>query len=211
MEPAPAARPGVRGLLDRLTNIAARLWSRRLANYASNPMRADGFLEFTSRRSAIDYGAYAKIVDGPRQWSGRSGRALATLSEDAEEAVGPLWLFELLRGVTEVCRVGSESVRGRSCEHLRASVDIARVSAARPDPTPLPPGSRFEELGALPVEVWLDAEGLVRRIRFQYALPMGAQSYTLELFDFGTTGSVDWSRLPVFKDPRTGAPVGQAA
>ncbi len=30
----------------------------------------------------------------------------------------------------------------------------------------------------------------------------------IELFDFGTTATVDWSRLPIFKDPRTGALVG---
>ena len=211
MEPAPSPRRGLRGLLDRATGMAFRLAMRRLTNYASNPTRAFGFLEFESRRSAIDYGAYAQLVDGPDEWSGRSGRALATLSGEPVQSTGPLWLFDLLRGVTEASRVGSETVRGRVCTHFRVSVDMARVSAARPDPTPLPPGSTFEALGAVPVDVWLDDEGLVRRIRFEHRLPMGTFTYSLELYDFGTTASFDWSRLPIFTDLRTRAPIAPAA
>ena len=211
MEPRPSPQPGLRGLLNRATSTAFRLVMRRLTAYASNPRQAIGFVDFNSRRSAIDYGAYAQIVDGEREWSGRSGRARATLSEEPARGVDPLWLFDLLRGVSEALQLGNETVRGSRCERLRATVDMARVSAARPGPTPLPPGSTFEELGAVPVEVSVDAEAFVRRIRFEYDLPMGGQTYSLELFDFGTNVSLDWSRLPVFKDYRTGEPIGSAA
>lgn len=211
MKLPPSPQPGLRGLLNRATSMIFRLVVGCLANYASAPGRAIGFLEFESRRSAIDYGAYAELVDGSNQWDGRSGRALATLGSDPVQATGPLWLFDLLRGVADASHVGSDTVRGRVCDHVRASVDVARVSAARPDPTPLPPGTTFEALEALPLEVWLDDEGLVRRIRFEYDLPTGARRTSLELFDFGTAASVDWSRLPIFKDPRTGAAVGAAA
>src|SRR3954447_6835280 len=65
---------------------------------------ADGFLDLGARRSAHDYGGYAVLVDSSVQWSGRSGRDLATLDEEPARAPNPLWLFDLLRGVTEALR-----------------------------------------------------------------------------------------------------------
>ena len=44
---------------------------------------------------------------------------------------------------------------------------------------------------------------------FEYNLPMGAQRNSPEVFDFGTTASVDWSRLPILKDPARALPSAQ--
>ena len=205
-DPPPERRPGLRGVMSRLFDMAVRLWIKLMMRSADQVRRGDGFIDFSARRCGIDYGAYAELTDGSSRWSGRSGRALATLPPEPAWALSPLWLFDLLRGVTEASEVDSELVRGRRCQHLRASVDLARVSDAVPQHTPLPPGSWFEELRALPVDIWLDDEGYVRRIRFQHRAPGGASvAYSLELFDFGTKDTVDWSRLPLLKDPRTGA------
>lgn len=117
----------------------------------------------------------------------------------------PLWLFGLLRGVTEATETGTDQVCGRRCRRLRATTDLARVSGAVPDKTPLPPGAWPEELGALPLDLWLDEEGYVRRIGFQHRFfGPDSHTYSLELFEFGTKDRVDWSRLPLLKDPRTG-------
>ena len=205
-EPPPERRPGLRGVLSRFFDKAFRLWIKLMMKSADQVRRGDGYIEFGGPRGGIDYGAYAELIDSSSGWSGRSGRALATLPPEPASALSPLWLFDLLRGVTEASEVDSEPVRGRRCRHLRANVDLARVSDAVPHHTPLPRLAWFEELRALPVDIWLDDEGYVRRIRFQHRAPGGASvAYTLELFDFGTTDTVDWSRLPLLKDPRTGA------
>ncbi len=200
--PKPPRR-GLGGLAGRVADKGFELWMRYLLRSASEVRRADGFIDLDARRCAIDYGAYAELIEGSNEWSGRSGRSLATLPPEPASALSPLWLFDLLRGVTEAAELGSEPVRGRSCRRLRASVDLARVAREVPGKTPLPPGAFFEELGALPVETWLDEDGYVRRIRFEHRGPGGAsQTYTLELHDFGTEDKLDWSRLPLLKDPR---------
>ena len=212
-DPPPVRRPGLRGVLSRLRDEGFKLWMKQLMKSASQVRRADGLLDFELRRCAIDWGAYAELICGSSEWSGRSGRPIATLPEEPARALSPLWLVDLLRGVTEAFEVGSEPVRGQQCRRLRASFDLARVSAAVPGHTPIPPGFSFEELGALPLDLWLDEEGYVRRIRFENRAPGGAsQTYSLDLFDFGTKGALDWSLLPRLKDPRTGAiyPTSQA-
>ena len=111
-----------------------------------------------------------------------------------------LWLFDLLRGVTEASQVGSDAVRAQPCRRLRASVDVARVANAVPGETPLPPGTSYERLRALPLDVGLDDDGYVRRIRFRSHLGAASQTYELELFDLGTDDAIDFSRLPLLKD-----------
>jgi hypothetical protein len=206
-EPQPAGRPGLPGLWRGMRDKVFKFGMERVLKWDGEVRQAEGFLDLESRRCAIDYGAYAELVHGSNHWSGRSGRALATLPQKPVLALSPLWLFDLLRGVTEAAGLGSESVRGRACQRLRASVDLARVSDQVPSDIPLPPGAFFEELRQLPLELWLDDEGLVRRIRFQHRLFGEAfEKRTLELLDLGTDEAVDWSRLPLLKDPRTGAP-----
>lgn len=171
---------------------------------AGRAMQAEGLVDFGHRRCAIDYFAYAELIDGPRQWSGRSGRSIRTLPEEKARALSPLWLFDLLRGATEASEVARERVRGRSCRRLRARADLARVSAVVPGDMALPPGASFEELQTLPIEVWLDEDDYIRRIRFEYDFGFGAFGggvHTVDFFDFGTKERMDWSRLPVFKTP----------
>lgn len=134
------------------------------------------------------------------------GDAIATIPEEPAHALSPLWLFALLRGVTGAVEVGTDQAPGRRCRRLRATIDLARVSGAVPYNMPLPPGICFEELGALPLDLWLDEEGYVRRIRFKHRLfGRDSQTYSPEPFDFGTRDKGDWSRLPLLKDPRTGS------
>ena len=206
-EPRPARRPGAAGAAGRVFDKGLEFGLRRALRYGDLPRRADGFLDLEARRCAIDWGAYAETIDGSREWSGRSGRSLSTLPDEPARAPNPLWLFDLLRGVTEAREVGSEIVGGRTCRHLRASADMGRVAEETPDLTALPLGFAYEELGAIPVEVWLDDAGLVRRIDFEARLIGAAtQVHSLELSDFGTRQSSDPSRLPLLKDPRTGVP-----
>lgn len=174
-DPHSARRPGLLGFLRHVPFKGFELFTKYLLKLAAQGGPAEGFLDFQARRCAVDYGAFAELIHGSSEWSGRSGRAIATLPEKPVRALSPLWLFDLLRGVTDAAEVDSERVRGRRCRRLRATSDLARVAGATADKTPLPPGAWFEELGALPLDLWLDEEGYVRRIGFQHRL-IGAAS-----------------------------------
>lgn len=207
-ETRPVRWPGLLGLRGLLGYVGAAGW-RLFMKYLVKQARqvttpAAGFVDFQARRCAFDWGAYAELTHGSTQWSGRSGRAIATLPEEPARALRPLWLFDLARGVTEAAEVDTEQLRGQRCRRLRATVDLARVSEAVPDRTPVPGGASFEELRALPLDLWIDEEGYVRRIAFHHRRKVDSQTYTLELFEFGTEDVLDWSRLPLLKDPQTG-------
>jgi len=63
-----------------------------------------------------------------------------------------------------------------------------------------PARTRFEDLLALPVEVWIE-DTQIRRIRFSFE---GIEQHTdtLELWDFGVSlDDLDWTRLPTFRSP----------
>jgi hypothetical protein len=78
----------------------------------------------------------------------------------ALDPLGPLDL--LYRPVGEVALVGEDGVRGVPARHLRATLDLAGAQAA--------PAASFEArlvaagVDALPVDVWLDDAGVVRRL-----------------------------------------------
>jgi hypothetical protein len=90
------------------------------------------------------------------------GDRLGELTEWAED--GPSRVLEQLRAVGEVEELGSEDVRGVETTRYRALVR--------------PPGAPAER--TLPVDVWIDGDGLVRRLR----AADGTETVTVELYDF---------------------------
>lgn len=151
------------------------------------------------RRYMLDYGHYARLHAEGKTWGGRSGRAIATLEpEDHEHPLTPLWLLDLLAGLTEATEVDSEVVRGTPCRHLRVAVDASRASKATPGGVPVPSRPSLEELLALPMEVWID-ESHLRRVHFRSERH---SAETMELWDFGQPiDEQDWLHLPTFQTP----------
>ena len=94
-------------------------------------------------------------------------------------------------------RVGTEDVRGSATTHYRAVVDLNK--AADQSPTARDAiKSTVKLLGSssMPVDVWVDAQGRVRRMKYVVDLSKskvtastasvpGSVTFTLELFDFG--------------------------
>jgi len=135
-----------------------------------------------------------------RDAGGRPTSGPAAGAPDTEEHGKPvaLWLVDLLAGATAAEDAGHEYVRDARTRRLAAIVDMSVASAATPGGLEVPDKRRFEELLALPVEVWIDDRHL-RRIRL--ASDMFAE--TLELWDVGgDLGGFDWSRLPDAKAGR---------
>jgi hypothetical protein len=106
-----------------------------------------------------------------------------------------LWLSALGPGVT---KIGEEEVRGVPTSRYRAAVDLNLLEQQAP------PGKEAEwaayvqtlrdrlGLAFIPVEVWVDDEGLIRRFNHEYGFSAEGTSavVTTELFGFGVPVNV---------------------
>ncbi|HKE98092.1 MAG TPA: hypothetical protein VKG45_04065 [Actinomycetes bacterium] len=121
-------------------------------------------------------------------------RAGGPMSGPAPLTTTPLRALQLLGGITAGAEaVGTEQVRGVSTTHYRGSLNVAaavRIAGARRADL-----KRMADrllVRTLPADVWIDREGLVRRMRYGLATrpPHGSKptllKVNLELYDFGT-------------------------
>jgi len=104
------------------------------------------------------------------------------------DPLGPLDL--LRRPVVDIEATGDDEVRGEPAEHLRASLDLTAGASSG-----LPAGSFESRLVAsgvesLPVDVWLDAAGLVRRLAVTVEAA-GSLTTVFEVYDVGADVDVD--------------------
>jgi hypothetical protein len=110
-----------------------------------------------------------------------------------------------LRGAGQVAEVGHEKVRGEDTTHYHAVVDLERAASASPAGQAKTLRQLAKVMGTRrqPVDVWIDGDGLVRRmtetVDYRKAtfpnvpkdqLPT-SMSVLVEYFDFGTEVSVD--------------------
>jgi hypothetical protein len=108
--------------------------------------------------------------------------------EDAlVDHIDPLWLLQLIAGVVEASEDGDEAVLGEPCKRYRTVASLP-VASARSQRKMQPPSSRGDlDLNRLPIDVWVDAAGRIRR-----AILHRDQSLTLlELSNFGEPGAID--------------------
>jgi hypothetical protein len=199
MPAMPQRRRG--GLLRPLIRVGKavgkRLWTRALGDFDFRRQEAEGVIDLARRRYMLDYGHYARLFADGQEWEGRSGRPLSTLPPDTDALPTPLWLLDLLAGITETRDAGTEEVRSTPCRRIAAKTDLSRASRDTPGGVAVPELGRFEDLLALPIEVWVD-EAHVRRVRLERA----HEVETLELWGFGTPlDGLDWTRLPTFRSP----------
>jgi hypothetical protein len=85
--------------------------------------------------------------------------------------------------------VGSEEVRGMQTTHYKGSVDLTKVAADAPADVK----QLYDQLlrqsteKTVPMDVWIDGDGLVRKIRFTQKLAGGSiMTMDEELYEFGT-------------------------
>jgi hypothetical protein len=122
------------------------------------------------------------------------------LGHDPDSALaGSADAGEVLRSLEaaggDVEDLGEEDVRGVSTTHYRGSIDVDRLeqnlrSEGKADVAKLV-GRAYASQTSIPVEVWIDQDGVVRRIR--EVLPLGGgdsgpgltMDMQIELYDFG--------------------------
>lgn len=120
---------------------------------------------------------------------GATGLGLGTASYD------PSKLLESLRGVTgEPEVVGTEDVRGVETTRYTATLDLAEAVAQAPADQRDLVEAQLQRLGTaeVSVDVWVDADGLARRLQVDMSDALGAAAagdaravLTIELFDYG--------------------------
>jgi len=130
------------------------------------------------------------------QDAGLDPQSLSSGEEDPAQVLGYL----RASGGT-VRRVGTQVLRGTPTTRYRASIDLARAAEQTPGASRPQVKAEIQALLAqggdptIPVEVWIDAHKLVRRMTLSLAeAPAGQHvkvSIAIELFDFGPTPTVN--------------------
>ena len=115
----------------------------------------------------------------------------------------PREMLELLQGASgEIETMGAEELRGVATTHYRATIDpLEMAGAAATGNQEL--GSLAQQLtaqsgiGAVPVDIWLDADGLVRKLTLAFSATQPGTSdasevaVTFELYDYGEQVTID--------------------
>jgi len=161
---------------------------------------------FTSAAIYVGSPLFAGKLPGGAQWMkidlSKFGQALGlNLQQLAGGQSNPAQFLEYLKasGGT-VTPVGHEFVRGVATTHYKGAIDLTNVADV------LPSGNRGQlraalakliaqtGSGTIPVDVWVDAHRLVRRIAMTLAISAGGQQVqtrmTIDLFGFGSTPAV---------------------
>jgi hypothetical protein len=148
---------------------------------------------------------------------GKSWVRMDTTASGADQAFGglsgfedfasqdPRELLELLEKVSgEIETVGAEDVRGTPTTHYRATIDLRDLGKLAPSAGDEDEqfGAMFDQLfeqaglGEMPFDVWLDEEGLVRKVQASFSMaPPGEDgsleaSMGFELYDYGVAVDV---------------------
>lgn len=161
---------------------------------------ATGIVDFSAGRSVHchDGRSGVTLIAADRAWYGAPGTPVARLSARRASAPHPLWMVDVLRGVVDAAEHGLEELDGRPTRRFSAHADLTRAADAVPHRMAIPAGSvDLDELKRLALEIWVDDDGCIRRIRHTSEAPTGAtNTTTLDLTELGIALPSDWSRIP---------------
>ena len=100
----------------------------------------------------------------------------------------PSQSLQLLSGAEDFQEVGTEEVRGAETTHYRGTVDMSKVADNAPEDLRDDIRRIIEQTGdrTVPMDIWIDGDGLVRRLRWTQHLQQGTtMTMSEELYDFG--------------------------
>jgi hypothetical protein len=150
----------------------------------------------TSRGGLVAYAKVpllAQIVAGGKPWAKVDLGSLARtrgvdLSSLTALAASPGQLLPQLRALSsETTVIGPETVDGSAATHSRLTIDVQRLAtlapAAQRDLAAQALAELVRESGVatVPIDVWADASGLLRRVTLTHASPDGDGSVSIDL------------------------------
>lgn len=151
----------------------------------------------------VRFPAVSKSLPAGKTWIRADGQSLKVDGFDVgglerSARTDPRQLLEVLKAAGgEVETVGAESLRGTDTTHYRATIDpnvVAKLGVGtNPSLTPL---TEQAHVSTVPVDVWLDGSGLVRKLTLSLSATeaqsagSGRASMSFELWDYGETVDV---------------------
>jgi hypothetical protein len=154
-----------------------------------SPRERLGRIDFGEQRSLYAHGddewmllAPGLMLEGqPGAWSAPRDDSEVVIDDD------PFWLLALIAGTVEASDEGSQSIRGSRCKRYIARADMGLAASKSVRPLEPMRASADERTDRIPIEVWLDAEGRIRRAR----LHRGRAVMRLEFLSFGEVPAIE--------------------
>ncbi len=156
-----------------------------------------GIIDFEGSRCVYFLGrSKAEMIVGDQRWCGAPGAIVEGPCPGPASELQPLWLVDLVRGVVDAQEQAAEHLNGHLARRFLAHADLNRaadaVSYAMATPSDI---HQRVDLTRIAVELWIDDNGYIRRIR-QASAETPMSTSTLDLIEFGVTLPSDWSRIP---------------
>ncbi len=148
----------------------------------------------------------AELIVGDRSWHGAPGTTVDGLSAQPASAYQPLWLVDVVGGVVDATEQAPEAVNGRTVRRFSAHADLNRAAEMVPYTMAMPPAGEYVGVTRISLEVCVDHDGYIRRIRqiSAYSGVLTRSTITLDVMEFGIPLPSDWSRIP---HPSDGSPL----
>ncbi len=167
------------------------------------PASLTGGQEFSIEERVIGKTAYIKFPDalasqlGGKAWAKvdtaeltkGSGSSTSPFSQD------PSQILQTLKDVSESVKdLGKEDIRGVATTHYRADVDLTKAAAqSGADTSQLDGYKELTGSDTIPEDVWLDSDGLPRRVSIDItpkagstaAASVGRVAFAIDFYDFG--------------------------
>jgi hypothetical protein len=158
-------------------------------------------------RSQLPTGKSWAEIDLNTVAESKLGESLSQLSDSSQASTQTLSYLQAVSS-TGITTVGSRTIRGAATTEYKASIDLTKVAAQKSPQEQAAVQTLETELhtSTMPVQVWLDAQGLVRQIAYQLNLTsatstsvsMGSTNATtpssftatIDYYDFGAAVNV---------------------
>lgn len=204
--PALNAQAAVRQAFARTTDAGS---SRFEMTYGTpqafaSALQPTGVMDYAHHRGRVDYGEAMRILfDGditylewPMPWRKTAPWLRYETGQEDEDPFDlqqrlmedPARLLQFLRNASDGIRtVGAEDVRGTATTQLEGTFDFQKVvdnapPAERAELQDMLDFLRRDESTTVPFELWVDGNGVARRVRLELGAGM---SITTEYYDFG--------------------------
>lgn len=168
-----------------------------LGGAAGNPSdwKADVILDGSNANDIVEYlrlPALAKQLPGGKPWVkidlnslGKLGNVNVTTLLQSAGQQDPTQALQVLQSVGDVKQAGSEQVDGVDTTHYTGTIDPQKV-AGKLGATGLGPALAASGAQTIPVDVWIDGDGYVRKFQEAVKGTNATVNIAATLSDFGT-------------------------